>query len=81
MNKSFFIIPLILLIIIYTSCVFMINLKSEKNEITKENMEYEKYLNKQILGTELASLISKVVNQNEINNVLKDEKGYYCRAH
>ena len=40
-------------------------------------MQYENYLNDKILGTELATLISKVIDHNEKNNVEKDERGYY----
>lgn len=77
MKQTFFMILAVFFIIICITCTVLINLRAEKNEIKKENMEYEQYLNKQILGTDLASLISKTVDKNEKNNVAKDEKGYY----
>jgi len=77
MKKTFFIILSIIFIIICIICTFLIDLRAEKVEIKKENSEYEQYLNKEILGTKLATLISKVVDLNERNNIAKDEKGYY----
>ena len=67
----------IIFIIICIICLNIIDLKSQKKQIQKENLEYEQYLNKQILGTDLATLISKVVDQNKRNDIQKDEKGYY----
>ncbi len=77
MKNTFLIILAMFLIIICITCGFLINLKAQKNEIKKQNAEYEQYLTKEILGTDLATLISKVVDENERNNIQKDEKGYY----
>lgn len=77
MKNTLFIILAVFFITICIVCTTLINLRAEKNEIKKENMEYEEYLNKEILGTDLATLISKVINRNEKNGVPKDEKGYY----
>lgn len=55
----------IIFIIICIVCLNIIDLQSQKKQIQKENFEFEQYLNKQILGTDLATLISKVVDQNE----------------
>lgn len=77
MKKSLFIILAIIFIIICVVSVSIINLKSEKKETIKENLEYEQYINKEVLGTDIATLISKAVDNNEKNNVPKDEKGHY----
>ncbi len=77
MKNTFLIILAVIFIIICLTCTALINLRAEKTEIKKENVEYEEYLNKEILGTDLASLIGKAVDKNEKNNVQKDEKGYY----
>lgn len=77
MKKTFLITILIIFIILCITYTFLINLRAEKEEIKKDNMQYEQYLNKQILGTELATLISKTVDLNQRNGVAKDEKGYY----
>ena len=77
MKNNIFMLLAMFFVVICITCGILINLKAEKNEIKKENNEYEQYLNKQILGTELATLISKVVDKNERNNIQKDEKNYY----
>lgn len=77
MKRTFLMMLAVIFIIICLTCTFLINLKAQKSELYKENVEYEEYLNKEILGTDLASLISKVVDKNEKNNVQKDDNGYY----
>jgi len=77
MKKTFFIVAAIIFIIVCITYTFLIELRAEKAQILKDNMQYEQYLNKEILGTELATLISKVVDLNQRNDVPKDEKGYY----
>ena len=41
------------------------------------NPEYESYLNKEIYGTDVATLINKAIDNNKKNDVTKDEKGFY----
>lgn len=77
MKQSFLLMLTIIFIMICIICTVLINIRAEQSSIKKENKEFEKYLDKEILGTELASLISKVVDKNERNLVSKDEKGYY----
>lgn len=77
MKHTFLMVLAVIFIIICLTCTFLINLKAEKNELIKQNAEYEEYLDKEILGTELASLISKAIDKNEKNSIQKDDKGYY----
>lgn len=77
MKQSLLIILAIIFIVICIVSGAIINLRAENKEINKYNLEYEKYLNKEILGTEIATLISKVIDKNERNNIQKDENGYY----
>lgn len=77
MKQSFLIILAIIFIVICIVSGTIINLQAENKEINKYNLEYEKYLNKELFGTEIATLISKVIDQNERNNIQKDENGYY----
>lgn len=77
MKHNLLIILALIFIIICIICTFLINLRSGKSELAKQNLEYEKYLNKIILGTDLATLISKSIDNNEKNNVQKDNKGHY----
>ena len=77
MKESLLIILAIIFIVICIVSGTIINIQTEKKEINTYNLEYEKYLNKEVLGTEVATLINKVIDQNEKNNVAKDEKKYY----
>lgn len=53
------------------------NYKQEYNKIKEENLEYEYYLEKEIYGTEVVTVINKAVNNNEINKIEKDSDGFY----
>ena len=76
--KRTLLIPLVILfIIICITCIFLINLKIQSQEIKRENAEFEIFLNKEVLGTDVASLISKAVDKNEKNNIQKDDRKYY----
>lgn len=77
MKKTILFIICIIIIIIAVFYTKYINYKSEKNEIKKSNLEYEAYLNKQVLGTDLTTIINKAVDSNEKNKVQKNEKGVY----
>ena len=77
MKKNVIIISLILIVIIII-CVVGINVNSKVSKITlKENGEYEKYLEDEIYGTDVVTLINKAISNNETNNIAKDEKGLY----
>lgn len=56
---------------VYLRCRMLIN------EAKSENRQYENYYEEEIYGTDLASLINKVVDSNTKNEVEKDEKGLY----
>ena len=53
------------------------NYKQEYNKIKEENLEYEYYLEKEIYGTEVVTVINKAVNNNQINKIEKDSDGFY----
>ena len=46
-------------------------------QAVKENKSYESFYNKEILGTDVISIINKAIDSNEKNQVEKDEKGNY----
>ena len=77
MKKSFLIITAIILIIIFIVLGYIFEAQSRQNEAISYNKQYENYLGKEIYGAEIATLINKVTEQNERNNVSKDENGYY----
>ncbi len=71
----FMFIPL--LIMLFSAIGLAMNLKTTSESVNKTNKEYEYYLNKEIYGTEVTSLMNKAINENEKNKIAKDEKGYY----
>ena len=77
MKKLIAILILLFIIIIFSIYALVINNNAQKRNLENYNSEYEQYLNKTIYGTELATLINKVVNTNEKNEINKDEKNYY----
>lgn len=77
MKKTILLIAIPIAIIIFSICGLLIEKKSNNRIVERENSEYEYYANKEILGTELISLINKSINKNEENRIQKDEKGRY----
>lgn len=77
MKKNTVILSLIILIIVII-CIVGINLNSKTSKsVLQTNKEYEQYLNEEIYGTEVITLINKATSSNETNQVSKDEKGFY----
>lgn len=77
MKKSLIIISLILLTTIVI-CVSIITAKSKVSKLTlKQNLEFEQYLEKNVYGTDVITLINKAISYNQTNNVQTDEKGFY----
>ena len=77
MKKYIIIISLILMIII-TICIVGINAKLRvKRANIQANSDYEQYLENEIYGTDVVTLINKAITNNEKNQVKKDEKGFY----
>lgn len=81
MKKNLFtilgIIGIIVLILIYG----IYHMKQQSAKARKINQDYESFYNKEVLGTDLASLINKIDDANQKNNVEKDEKGLYINNH
>lgn len=77
MKKTVLIIAIPIVIILFSICGLFITQKTTIRNIKKYNSQYEYYINKSIYGTELVTLINKVINENEINKVEKDEKGFF----
>lgn len=56
--------------------IYMSNIASSKNA-QKENAKFEQYINKEILGSELATVVNKAMDANNKNEIEKDEQGKY----
>lgn len=77
MKKTFLLITAIILIIIFIVLGYIFEAQAKQNQAITYNKQYETYLEQEIYGAEIATLINKVTEQNEKNNVQKDQKGYY----
>jgi len=77
MKKPLLIIILAFVIIMLTLVGMMINNNSIIAQVKKDNKQYEIYLGKTILGTDVATLMNRVTEQNKKKNLPKDEKGLY----
>ena len=51
--------------------------KSKYKEIQKSNLEFEKYYQKEIYGTDLTTLINRAVDENTRNKVIKNENNEF----
>lgn len=74
--------PLIVLITIFIVVVIIvtviINTKQDSIKSIKQfNDSFEQYIGKQIYGTEVTTVISKAIKNNENYNIQKDENGFY----
>ena len=76
MKKNFLAIVSILLIILAIVIYYIYNQKA-KNANIEDNKTYTDLLDKEILGTEIGTLINKTVDINEKNGIEKDDKNYY----
>ena len=64
-------------IIVSIASYVYFNYRIMTNEAKRENMQYENLYEKEIYGTELATLINKVVDDNIKNEVEKEDNGLY----
>jgi hypothetical protein len=76
--KKYVIIMVVLLFIIIGSIFYAYRLYQENvNNVSSYNYNYEQYIDKEISGTEIATILNKAVNNNEQNNIQKSENNEY----
>ena len=70
-----------LIIVLIVATIITVMYISQKNieiaKVTKINQNYEMYLNKEVLGLEVATVINRATNDNEKNNIPKDNDGFF----
>lgn len=67
-------------IIIFIICgisYLYLNYKAEYNMAKKANLEFEKYLNEEVYGVDLATIINRAIDNNQKNEVERNNKGIY----
>ena len=77
MKNKIIIIVIVFLIILSVVTYMVYNYRKGVMESQEVNESYKAYYNKQILGTELISIINRTVDLNEQNDILKDNDGVY----
>lgn len=77
MKKPIIIFISIMICIMVILFVLLRDVQSKTREAQKFNLEYEQYLNKEIYGIDIGTVINKAINNNERNGVEKNEKGLY----
>lgn len=75
--KRFIILGSIVIAIVATVWLNYNNYKINYNRALSENFEYEELYQKEIYGTDLTTVINKVINNNEKNNVDKSNDKKY----
>ena len=81
MKKNVIILLLALLILIVI-CIVGIKINARKSkEVKYENRQYEQYLEAEIYGTDVVTLMNKAMSSNQKNQVVTDEKGLYINNH
>lgn len=76
MKKIVIFFAIIIIIIAGISYSYII-IKSNNNEIKQHNNTFEKYYQKEIYGSEIATIINKAIDSNTKNNIQKDDQGKY----
>ena len=75
--KKFVVFLIIVIIIVCIISYMYLNSIAARNIAISENKSYESYIDREIFGSTLASVINKAVSDNQKNNVEKDSKGFY----
>ena len=70
----FFIITILIVCAIFA---MYISYKANYNMSKKSHLAFEQYLNEEVYGTDLATVINRAVDRNEKNEVTKNNKGIY----
>lgn len=75
--KKIVIFFIIIIVIICGISYIFLNYKANYNISKKSNLEFENYLNEEVYGTDLSTVINRAVDSNEKNKVEKNNKGIY----
>ena len=75
--KKIIIFLAIVLVIVATVGYVYLNYQATYHETQKVNAQYEGYKDKEIFGTDLATLINRAVDDNIKNDIEKEDTGLY----
>lgn len=77
MKKIGMVIITIVVIVVSTIVYVIYNYNTSTNNAQRKNAEYVNYLDKEVTGAEIATLINKAVDNNKANKVETDKNGNY----
>ena len=82
MKKSYIYIICLIILIVAVILGRYYSYKNEQAELKEFNLQFEKYTQEEIYGTQIATVINKAIDNNEINSVKKEyieenDKKYY----
>ena len=77
MKKGTLTVVTLMLIALGLTVYFVISSRITSNVASEENRYYQQLLNKEITGTELSSVINKVIDSNKKNELSLDDKKLY----
>ena len=75
--KKIAIFFVIIVILICGISYLYLNYKANYNEAKKANLEFDRYLNEEVYGVDLATIINRAIDNNQKNEVKKNNKGIY----
>ena len=79
MKKSILMLFTIIIIIVTIICVNYNSYQIEYKNILEENKEFEQYMNKELYGTHLGTIINKAIDKNIKNKIAKDDKNLFIQ--
>ena len=77
MKKYVLIIITIVLIIVAVVTYKVYDYRVTQNNVSNNNKTYNSFYEKEVLGTDVATLINKAIDSNNKNSVEKSNDGYY----
>lgn len=77
MKRIFLYILVIFIIIIAIVLVHVSDKNTQRNEISKFNVQFEQYIGQDMYGTDVLTIINKAIDSNENNKIARDENNYY----
>ena len=75
--KKLIIFFAVIIVIISAISLIYFNYKAEYNMAKRSNLKFEKYLNKEVDGMEVATAINRAIDINQKYEIQKNNKGMY----
>ena len=77
MEKNLIIMLILFVIILGAATIWIVDLQQTEKQVLQFNKTFEDYKDKISLGSEVATLINKAIDNNEKEQINKNDKGIY----